>query len=121
MTALLDIGGLSARYGRAQALRPTDLTVGQGEMVAVLGPNGAGKSTLLRAIMGLLPTEGRIAFAGRQVERDTTRNRARAGMVMVPEGRGIFGPMTVAENLGLGAYTANAARRATRLDEVLTL
>jgi branched-chain amino acid transport system ATP-binding protein len=122
MPALLETENLAARYGQVTALRPTSLTVAQGEMVAVLGPNGAGKSTLLRAIMGLVPTEGRIRFAGRQVEAAGTQARARDGLIMVPEGRGIFAPMTVAENLSLGAYVvADAATRARRLDDVLKL
>ena len=122
MPALLSTEGLAARYGQVAALRPTDLHVAAGEMVAVLGPNGAGKSTLLRALMGLMPTEGRISFAGRQVEASTTQSRARNGMVMVPEGRGIFAPMTVAENLALGAYAVpDAATRAARLDSVLAV
>ncbi len=74
-------------------------------MVAVLGPNGAGKSTLLRAIMGQVQTTGGIVFDGAAVHGLPTRGRAAIGMVLVPEGRGIFGPMTVAENLSLGAWT----------------
>ena len=82
-----------------------DLTVEAGELVAVLGPNGAGKSTLLRAIMGQVQTNGTILFEGTPVGAQPTRRRAALGMVMVPEGRGIFGPMTVAENLSLGGWT----------------
>jgi branched-chain amino acid transport system ATP-binding protein len=74
-------------------------------MVAVLGPNGAGKSTLLRAIMGQVQTSGTILFDGVAVQAQPTQHRAASGMVLVPEGRGIFGPMTVAENLSLGAWT----------------
>ena len=122
MTPLLDIDGLSARYGKVRALHPTSLSVGQGEMVAVLGPNGAGKSTLLRAIMGLLPTDGSVRFAGRHINARAPHQRAGAGLIMVPEGRGIFGPMTVAENLSLGAYGVRAAQmRAQRQTQVFTL
>jgi branched-chain amino acid transport system ATP-binding protein len=74
-------------------------------MVAVLGPNGAGKSTLLRAIMGQVATTGSVLFEGRPVQSEPTHLRAARGMVMVPEGRGIFGPMTVSENLSLGGWT----------------
>jgi branched-chain amino acid transport system ATP-binding protein len=102
---LLELRGLRASYGQGEALHGIDLTVGAGEMVAVLGPNGAGKSTLLRAIMGQVWTSGGIVFEGEPVEAQPTRGRAARGMVMVPEGRGIFGPMTVEENLSLGAWT----------------
>jgi branched-chain amino acid transport system ATP-binding protein len=81
------------------------MTVAAGEMVAVLGPNGAGKSTLLRAIMGQVQTSGTILFDGVAVQSQPTQHRAASGMVLVPEGRGIFGPMTVAENLSLGSWT----------------
>ncbi len=89
-------------------------------MVAVLGPNGAGKSTLLRAVMGLVQTAGAILFEGASVAAEPTRRRAARGLVMVPEGRGIFGPMTVAENLSLGGWTRRGDP-ARQLDYVLDL
>ncbi len=119
MTALLELAGLHARYGQLEALHGVSLTVEAGEMVAVLGPNGAGKSTLLRAIMGQVQTSGRVLFEGQPVQAEATHRRAARGMVMVPEGRGIFGPMTVAENLSLGGWTGRgdaAAQRARVLD-----
>jgi branched-chain amino acid transport system ATP-binding protein len=100
---VLEVEALSARYGHVEALRPVDLFVGDGELVAVLGPNGAGKSTMLRALMGLVATEGAVRFGGNAVPRNPV-GAAAMGLVLVPEGRGIFGPMTVAENLELGAY-----------------
>jgi branched-chain amino acid transport system ATP-binding protein len=106
MAALLDIRDLSARHGRVEALKRVDLAVGRSEFVLVLGPNGAGKSTLLAAIMGLLPGGGTVRFEDQQVEHLSTRARAQRGMIMVPESRGIFGPLTVWENLELGAYLA---------------
>ncbi len=106
MAALLDIQGLSARHGRVEALKRVDLAVGRAEFVLVLGPNGAGKSTLLAAIMGLLPGSGAVRFEERPVEHLSTRARAQRGMIMVPESRGIFGPLTVWENLELGAFLA---------------
>ncbi|HTZ77413.1 MAG TPA: ABC transporter ATP-binding protein [Stellaceae bacterium] len=117
MAALLDIRGLSARHGQVEALKRVDLAVSRGEFVLVLGPNGAGKSTLLSAIMGLIPGSGAIRFGDAAVERLSTRARAQRGMIMVPESRGIFGPLSVWENLELGAYLARdhgevAARRA---------
>jgi branched-chain amino acid transport system ATP-binding protein len=101
---ILDAKGLSARYGDVEALHAVDLAVAENELVAVLGPNGAGKSTLLRSIMGLTKGSGTVSFRGRVLPRHAPAAVARAGIVLVPEGRGIFGPMTVAENLQLGAY-----------------
>jgi branched-chain amino acid transport system ATP-binding protein len=101
---LLKIDELSASYGQSDALEPSSLHIGPGEIVVVLGPNGAGKSTLMRAIMGLVATRGRIYFKGEEISQRTTQQRADAGLTLVPEGRGILGPLTVMENLELGAY-----------------
>ena len=100
--------GLTGRYGQFEALHATDLHVLDGEVVAVLGPNGAGKSTLLRSIMGLVPGEGDLNFAGRLMPRGRPHLVSAKGLILVPEGRGIFGPMSVADNLELGAYTLGA-------------
>ena len=115
--------GLTARYGSIEALAPTDMHVEDGELVAVLGPNGAGKSTLLRALMGLVVNGGTVRFRGRPLPRRDPVAVAASGVVLVPEGRGIFGPMTVAENLELGAYRlgrdkAEFERRWTRVFEL---
>ena len=122
-TPVLEVKGLSARYGHVEALKPTDLTVGEGELVAVLGPNGAGKSTLLRAILGLVANTGAVHFRGAPLPRRDPVAVASQGVVLVPEGRGIFGPMSVAENLELGAYRLgrDRAEYARRLDRVMTL
>jgi branched-chain amino acid transport system ATP-binding protein len=118
-TRILEVEGLSARYGHVEALRPVDLHVDEGELVAVLGPNGAGKSTLMNAIMGLVPTQGQVRFRGHEVPRRAPAAAAALGLVLVPAGRGIFAPMTVAENLELGAYLLNDkheyARRIARV------
>ena len=121
--AVLEVEGLSARYGSVEALHPVDLTLGRGELVAVLGPNGAGKSTLLRAIMGLTPGAGRVRFEGRDLPRDDARAVTLRGVILVPEGRGVFGPMTVRENLDLGAYLLGrrAGEIAARLEKVFAL
>jgi branched-chain amino acid transport system ATP-binding protein len=104
VTALLEIAGLTASYGQVRALHGVDLTVGEGEVVALLGPNGAGKTTTLRAVCGMVRTSGRVAFRGRDLAGLATEKVARLGVAHVPEGRGTFGGLTVAENLRLGAY-----------------
>jgi branched-chain amino acid transport system ATP-binding protein len=123
MSALLDVRAVSARYGSVAALQPTDLTVGTGELVAVLGPNGAGKSSLLRAIMGLVAGDGEVRFEGQPLPRRDARAVAARGVVLVPEGRGIFGPMSVQENLDLGAYLlgGNRAEITRRLERVFAM
>ena len=107
MTSVLEVRQLSARYGRAEALHDISLSVADGEFVAVLGPNGAGKSTLMRAIMGLVANSGDVSFRGAALPRQSPDTCVARGVVLVPEGRGIFAPMTVAENLELGAYLLN--------------
>jgi branched-chain amino acid transport system ATP-binding protein len=108
--ALIEINGLSASYGRVAALKPVDLRVEEGEFVTVLGPNGAGKTTLLRAMSGLIGSNGRITFRGQDISALPTHHLARLGIIMVQEGRGLFGEMTVRENLQLGAYGVGNAR-----------
>jgi branched-chain amino acid transport system ATP-binding protein len=116
---LLAAEGLAASYGRVQALKPVSLHVARGELVTVLGPNGAGKTTLMRAMMRLIARQGRVRFEGRDVSSLPTEALARAGIIMVQEGRGLFGQMSVRENLIVGAYTRSASE--ARLAEVFTL
>jgi branched-chain amino acid transport system ATP-binding protein len=98
--ALLEVRGLRAGYGRTEVLRGVDLTVPGGSTVVLLGPNGAGKSTLLKTISGLLPvTSGDIRFRGEPIGRVSAHGRARRGVCLIPEGRGIFRRLTVRENL----------------------
>jgi branched-chain amino acid transport system ATP-binding protein len=120
---ILETKGLSARYGEVEALHSVDLVVCEGELIAVLGPNGAGKSTLLRSIMGLTDASGTVRFRGRMLPAHDPAAVARHGIVLVPEGRGIFGPMTVAENLQLGAYVigGRGAEFERRRERVLAL
>jgi branched-chain amino acid transport system ATP-binding protein len=119
---VLEVEALSARYGHVEALSSVDLFVAERELVAVLGPNGAGKSTLMRALMGLVTTQGAVRFRGGNVPRRNPVGAAAMGLVLVPEGRGIFAPMSVAENLELGAYLLNDRTEfARRHDRVLTL
>ena len=100
---LLELRGVAARYGPLQALHGIDLSVDEGEVVAVLGANGAGKTTTLRAISGTVATTGDIVFAGKPLSR-RPEAVARAGVAHVPEGRGTFAQLSVVENLRLGAY-----------------
>ena len=106
---LLEARELSASYGRVAALKPTSLTVAEGELVTVLGPNGAGKTTLLRAITRLVNAKGEVRFKGEDVSRLATHELAARGIIMVQEGRGLFAQMSVRENLVLGAYTLGNA------------
>jgi branched-chain amino acid transport system ATP-binding protein len=118
---LLDVEGLSASYGQVEALKPTDFHVGEGELVTMLGPNGAGKTTLLRAATGLIKARGNVRFRGVTLSSQPTHVFARHGIVMVQEGRGLFGQMTVKENLRLGAYTLASDKIEPRLDTVFGL
>ena len=119
---ILTATALSARYGHIHALHGVDLRIGEGELVAVLGPNGAGKSTLLRAIMGLSANGGEVRFRGEALPRNDAVAVAARGIVLVPEGRGLFAPMSVADNLELGAYRLRDKAEFTRRRErVLTL
>lgn len=119
----LEATQLTARYGPLEALHAADLHVSTGELVAILGPNGAGKSTLLRRIMGLVQGEGTVCFNGEPLPRSDPRRCTMRGVILVPEGRGIFGPMTVHENLDLGAYLAGGNKEEinNRLDRVFNL
>ena len=109
---MLEADGLHVGYGDAPALWDISLTVGDGELVAVVGPNGAGKTTLINAIARLLPIRrGRLRLDGVDVTRATPQEVCQRGVAIIPEGRRLFGGMTVEENLELGCYR-RAARRA---------
>jgi ABC-type branched-subunit amino acid transport system ATPase component len=102
-TPVLELEGLSAGYDAAVAVRDLDLHVGAGEVVALLGPNGAGKTTTLRAISGLIrPMAGVIRVDGNDLARQSPAARAQLGIAHVPEGRGVFFGLTVAEHFRLG-------------------
>ena len=119
---MLDVAGLSSRYGRIPALAGVDLRVGQGELVALVGANGAGKTTLLRVVSGVLPAAtGKVCFEGCDVTRASAPRRVRLGIVQVPEGRQVFGPMSVEDNLQLGAFVRPAREIAGGLERVFTL
>jgi len=121
---MLEVTALSHFYGKHQALAEIALGIGQGEIVAILGANGAGKSTLLKSIAGLIrPAPGAtIAFEGESIGELPAHLIVERGIALVPEGRGVFGDLTVAENLQLGAYPARArAGEADRLARILQL
>jgi branched-chain amino acid transport system ATP-binding protein len=103
--AVLEVKNLRVSYGGIHAVKGIDLSVKPGELIALIGANGAGKTSTLKAICGLLPCEGTIAFLGHGLNEVAPHARLRQGLVMVPEGRGIFTRMTVEENLLMGAYT----------------
>ncbi len=121
---MLEIKGLSAWYGMHKALDGVSLHVDKGEVVSVLGANGAGKSTLLRSIAGLMPVAGDAAIVlnGQPLSALKDFERVEAGIALVPEGRGIFGELTVRENLFMGAYPKRARPNERRnLEQVLEL
>jgi branched-chain amino acid transport system ATP-binding protein len=120
--ALLAISGLRAGYGSTEILRGVDLTVEQGEIVAVLGSNGAGKSTLNRTISGVMRAwNGTILFQDRAIERERPSVIVAHGLIHVPEGRRIFPNLTVRENLDVGAYRRGRARRETNRSRVFSI
>lgn len=103
---MLEVNGLDTYYGNIQVLRGVSLEVPEGAIVALLGANGAGKSTLLKSIAGLIPgLRGEIRFKGQSINRCSAEKIVRLGIGLVPEGRGLFGPLTVGENLRMGAFT----------------
>jgi branched-chain amino acid transport system ATP-binding protein len=105
MNALLELRAVEIRYGGIRAVKGIDLMVGEGEMVCIVGANGAGKTTTLKAIAGLLrPAAGSIAYAGAPIAGIRSFELVRRGLALVPEGRGVFGQLSVAENLAMGAY-----------------
>jgi len=120
--SLLEVKGLAVRYGGIRAVKGIDLTVDEGELVCLIGANGAGKSSTLRAIAGLIGTPpGAVRYAGRDLAGTRAFERARQGLVMVPEGRGVFPQLTVDENLAMGAYARNDRAIASDRDRMHAL
>ena len=120
--AILQVTGLSVRYGKVEALHDGKLNVGAGQIVSVIGPNGAGKSTLLNAIMGALPStgfaKGTVLYRGEDVSTLPIEKRVSRGMCLVPEKRELFASMTVEDNLVLGAYRRKRAGERNFLDQL---
>jgi branched-chain amino acid transport system ATP-binding protein len=122
VTTVLEIAGLSVTYGRHRALKGVDLRVAPGEVVVMLGANGAGKTSLLKAVAGLVPAQGAVRLDGKSLSGQPPHRVVEAGLALVPEGRGIFGDLTVRENLLLGAFAQRArADQPANLERVLGL
>jgi len=119
---ILRLEGVHAGYKQLPILHDVNLTVSEGEAVAVIGANGAGKTTLLRVIMGQMePTQGRIFFDGRPLAGLSTYRRARLGIGYAPERRELFPEMRVDENLEMGAFNVSAAERAERISHMFEI
>jgi branched-chain amino acid transport system ATP-binding protein len=120
-SALLQVAGAHIAYGKVEAVRGVSLDVAENEIVTIIGANGAGKTTLLNAIMGILPLKGRVTFAGQDLARLEIEDRVAAGLCLVPEHRELFGAMSIADNLRLGAFRIAKPEAARSLDRVYTL
>ena len=119
---LLEIRDVSSHYGRILALKGIDLAVAEGELVALVGANGAGKTTLLRCLSGVQPlTGGTIRFDGSDITRLSAQRRVATGIAQVPEGRQVFGPLSVEDNLLLGSYRRRGGDVAADLDRMYAL
>jgi branched-chain amino acid transport system ATP-binding protein len=104
--ALLELDKLEVAYGGIHAVKGIDLIVRQGELVCLIGANGAGKTTTLKGITGLQPVKaGKVIYDGKDVTGKPAFQLVRKGLSMVPEGRGVFGALTIEENLAMGAYS----------------
>lgn len=120
--ALLEIRGLTSHYGRIQALHGLDVQVRQGQLVALVGANGAGKTTLLRTVSGVQAASGgEIRFDGSNITRLAADKRVRCGICQVPEGRQVFGPLSVDDNVRLGAYTRRDGEVEQDLERIYAL
>ncbi len=119
---LLKVTGLDSHYGRIQVLRGIDLEIAEGELVALVGANGAGKTTLLHTISGIQPASGGdIVFDRRSILRASSSSRVKMGISQIPEARQVFGPMTVEDNLLLGAFTCRRRQAIADLEKMYAM
>lgn len=120
---LLELAGVMAGYDKKEALHGVSLHIDEGEIVALLGPNGAGKTTTLKVIFGLLrPSRGRIVYGGQGIEGARPSENVRRGMALIPQGGRVFAPLSVVENLELGAYLLRGQEEfRRRLEDVYAL
>jgi branched-chain amino acid transport system ATP-binding protein len=119
---MLEVAGLSSRYGRIPALAGVSLAVGRGELVALVGANGAGKTTLLRVLSGVQPaSQGSVRFEDADITRMPARRRVQMGIVQVPEGRQVFAALSVEDNLKLGAFVRPRHEIAAGLERMFVL
>jgi branched-chain amino acid transport system ATP-binding protein len=117
---LLRVEALVVRYGKATVLSDLNLVVRKGTVVAIVGPNGAGKSTLLNALVGAIPSVGKVEFDGERMRSFDLEQRVTAGVALVPESRALFGDLSVSDNLLLGAYRFIGQRGSARSEDHLT-
>ena len=119
---LLEVIGLKVAYGGIKAVKGVSFEVSEGELVSLIGANGAGKTTTLKAITGTQPAaDGEIRFMGRSVKGQGSWDLVKQGLVMVPEGRGVFARMTIAENLLMGAFVRNDTEIDADVDKVFAV
>jgi branched-chain amino acid transport system ATP-binding protein len=119
---MLEIHALESHYGRIPALRGIHVRIAEGELVALVGANGAGKTTLLRVLSGVQrASAGQVLFRGEDITRASSDRRVRLGIVQVPEGRLVFAPLSVEDNLRLGGYTRNRAESESALERVFAM
>ncbi|MDB5863894.1 MAG: livF3 [Betaproteobacteria bacterium] len=119
---MLEVKRLEVAYGGIQAVKGIDLEVRDGELVTLIGANGAGKTTTLKALAGLLkPRSGTVLYDGRDITGKPAHELVQLGLALVPEGRGVFGRLTIEENLAMGAYTRRDRQVAQDFDRAYTL
>jgi branched-chain amino acid transport system ATP-binding protein len=116
--SLLEVRDLEVRYGGIQAVKEISFAVEQGEMVCLIGANGAGKTSALKALARMIPSRGEMHYGGQRIDRMPSHELVGRGLALVPEGRGVFARLTVAENLAMGAYHRSDGDVAADLDRV---